>query len=122
MSLRVHSLSARRRPLPGDGNSQDAFHGLVQGRCRRREREADEIVARGAKSGSRNRSDTGVFEQNLTNLYGSQARGRDVDPGVEGAIRRLAAEAAHVVEVAHKLLAAASELGNHAGRGTFPVA
>src|ERR1700678_3434294 len=85
MSLRGHSLSARRRSLPCDRNFQDAFYSFMQSRCRRRKREADKIFAPGAESGSGNRSDAGVFEQNLANLFGSQAGGGDVDPGIEGA-------------------------------------
>src|ERR1700722_2780278 len=116
ISLTVHRLPAGQRSLPGGGNSYDAFHRFAQSRCRRCEREADEIFARSAESGSRNGGNARIFQKNLANFFCTQAGGRNVDPGIERAFRRLATETGHAVKVAHKLLAPPGELCDYAGR------
>src|ERR1022692_3150177 len=80
------------------------------------------MLARRAKSGPRDGGYAGIFQQDSANVFGRDTCSANVDPGIEGALGRLAAESWDLIQAMDELLAAAGELGNHAWRSALTIA
>src|SRR5437016_14609743 len=86
------NLLARRGALPCRRDLLDALHGLFQGCVRGSERKTDEVESGWTERGSGNGGHSTFFEHDAADLFGRHAGVSNVDPCVERALWRGAAE------------------------------
>ena len=82
-----------------NGSVHDAGRSLTQIVYRRRKGEADEILARRPERRSGDGRYASIFEQDSADFFRADTRVTNVDPGVERACGRFAAESGNFIQV-----------------------